>query len=135
MTHLVGSCACGAVRLTAEADARRIVNCHCSMCRRMNGSAFSSYVVIPHRSLTVIGDEQLGTYQAAPGARKHYCSKCGTPLFNLSSRYAGACMLYLGIIEPQPADVPSLNVYCQDMLDWVERIGTIEKLQTGADDK
>ena len=135
MTGLVGSCSCGAVRLAAQADARRIVNCHCNMCRRMNGSAFSSYVVIPRKTLSVLGEEHIATYEIAPGARKHYCSRCGTPLFNLNSRYAGACMLYLGAIEPQPTGAPSLNVYCESMLDWVEQISSIEKLETGADGK
>ena len=69
------------------------------------------------------------------GARKHYCSKCGTPLFNLVSRYSGACMIYLGAIEPLPAGVPSLNVYCESMLNWVEHVGSILKLSTGADGK
>jgi hypothetical protein len=132
---LVGSCSCGAVRLTAEADARRIVNCHCNMCRRMNGSAFSSYVVIPRKTLSILGEKHIATYEVVPGARKHYCSKCGTPLFNLVSRYSGTCTIYLGAVEPLPAGVPSLNVYCESMLNWVERVGSIEKLQTGADGK
>ena len=135
MTGLVGSCGCGAVRLSAQADARRIVNCHCNLCRKMNGSAFSSYVVIPHKSLSILGREHLATYEIKPGAQKHYCSKCGTPLFNMSSRYPGACMLYLGVLEPVPTSAPSLNVYCDDMLDWAERIGSFEKLRTGADGK
>ncbi len=59
----------------------------------------------------------------------------GRRTFNLNSRYAGACMLYLGAIEPQPTGAPSLNVYCESMLDWVEQIGSIEKLETGADGK
>jgi hypothetical protein len=135
MSHLVGSCSCGSVRLTADADARRIVNCHCNTCRRMNGSAFSSYVVIPHKALAVVGAAHLATYEVGPGARKHYCSKCGTPLFNIVNRYSGACMIYLGAIEPPPAGVPSLNVYCESMLAWVERVGSIQKLPTGADGK
>ena len=80
-------------------------------------------------------DEHIATYEVAPGARKHYCSKCGTPLFNLVSRYAGACMLYLGAIEPQLAGIPSLNVYCESMLNWVERVASIPKLPLGADGK
>jgi hypothetical protein len=44
-------------------------------------------------------------------------------------------MIYLGALEPLPAGVPSLNVYCESMLNWVERVGSIEKLQTGADGK
>jgi hypothetical protein len=101
----------------------------------MNGSAFSSYVVIPHRTLSVLGRENMATYDVAAGARKHYCSKCGTPLFNLSDRYAGACMLYLGSLEPEPVGAPSLNVYCESMLGWVERIGSMERLEKGADGK
>lgn len=101
----------------------------------MNGSAFSSYVVIPHKALAVHGDEHVAAYEVGPGARKHYCSKCGTPLFNVVSRYAGACMIYLGAIEPPLVGVPSLNVYCESMLSWVEHVGSIQKLPTGADGK
>jgi len=101
----------------------------------MNGSAFSSYVVIPRKTLCVLGEEHIAAYEVAPGSNKHYCSKCGTPLFNLVSRYAGACMIYLGAVEPLPEGMPSLNVYCEGMLDWVERVGSIEKLPTGADGK
>jgi len=135
MSELTGRCRCGAVGLTATADARRIVNCHCNLCRRMNGAAFSSYVVIPHKTLSVRGEEHLGVYEVAPGARKHFCAKCGTPLFNVVSRYAGACMLYLGALEPQPTAAPSLNVYCESMLGWVDRIASIQSLPTGADGK
>ena len=101
----------------------------------MNGSAFSSYVVVPHEGLTLLGDENVATYEVGPGARKHYCSRCGTPLFNLVSRYAGACMIYLGVLESPTAGVPSLNVYCESMLSWVERVGSIQKLPSGADGK
>jgi hypothetical protein len=135
MAGLVGVCSCGSVRLAAEADARRIVNCHCNTCRRMNGSAFSSYVVVPHKMLSVSGDEHIAAYEVVPGARKHYCSRCGTPLFNVVSRYAGACMIYLGAIDPLPDGVPALNVYCESMLSWVERVGSIQKFPTGADGK
>jgi len=44
-------------------------------------------------------------------------------------------MIYLGVIEPLPAGVPSLNVYCESMLSWVEHLASIQKLETGADGK
>jgi len=44
-------------------------------------------------------------------------------------------MLYLGAIEPQLAGIPSLNVYCESMLNWVERVASIPKLPLGADGK
>jgi hypothetical protein len=41
---LNGACSCASVKYHADADFRRVVNCHCKLCRKMNGSAFSSYV-------------------------------------------------------------------------------------------
>jgi hypothetical protein len=101
----------------------------------MNGSAFSSYVAIPHKALMLTGEENIAAYAVTEGARKHYCTKCGTPLFNLSSRYAGACMLYLGSVERSETHTPSLNLYCESMLAWVEEMGSMEKLPKGVDRK
>lgn len=85
----------------------------------MNGSAFSSYAVIPYKVLELLGEENLAAYSITGRASKHYCSTCGTPIFNLNSKYAGACMLYLGSIEQSEVYTPSLNVYCETMLHWL----------------
>ncbi len=42
----LGSCNCGNVQFKVDGDVKRIVNCHCNLCRKMNGSAFSTYVVV-----------------------------------------------------------------------------------------
>jgi hypothetical protein len=88
----------------------------------MNGSAFSTYVVIPYKALELFGAEQLGEYTATKRAIRHYCIQCGTPIFNLNSRYEGACMLYLGTVENNRALAPPINVYCEDRLPWLEGI-------------
>jgi hypothetical protein len=124
---------CGAVTYRAHAEMRRVVNCHCDMCRRMNGSAFSSYAVIPFKTLELSGEEDLSAYAVTERATKHYCSRCGTPIFNLNSKYAGACMLYLGAIEGNQKYSPSLNVYCESMLSWLETLGSVEGFQKGVE--
>jgi len=128
-----GSCLCGAVKYRAETNIRRVVNCHCGLCRRMNGSAFSSYAVIPFKALVIFGAMDLRSYAVTPRATKHYCGKCGTPLFNLNTKYSGACMLYLGAIEGGETYSPSLNVYCEDMLSWLDKLASIEALQAGVE--
>jgi len=37
---LKGSCLCGAVRYEIHGKLSGVLNCHCSMCRRAQGSAF-----------------------------------------------------------------------------------------------
>ena len=133
MRSVSGSCLCGAVRYRAATDVRRVVNCHCGLCRRMNGSAFSSYAVIPYSALEVFGTTDLGAYSVTPRATKHYCSRCGTPLFNLNSKYVGACMLYLGAIERSEEYSPVMNVYCESMLAWLASVTSLEGFQAGVE--
>jgi hypothetical protein len=129
---LFGACSCGAVKFQAAADMRRLVNCHCNMCRKINGSAFSTYAVIPYKALFVSGEESVAEYQVTDGARKHFCKKCGTPLFNINVKYPGVCMLYLGSLEESPTPAPSVNVFCESMLGWVEHVGEMTRIEQGA---
>ena len=92
----------------------------------MNGSAFSSYAVISYNALALSGERDLRAYAVTERSSKHYCTRCGTPIFNLNSDYAGACMLYLGAIEGSGTDLPSLNVYCESMLAWLGSVTSLE---------
>lgn len=126
---LSGACKCGSVTFRADADLRRIINCHCNMCRQMNGSAFSTYAVIPRKLLVISGDENLGDYKVTVAARRYFCKKCGTPLFNTNEIFPGACMIYLGTIERSAGHLPSVNIFSESMLGWVETIGALAKFQ------
>jgi len=44
---VAGSCLCGGVSFAATAMPRRLVNCHCSLCRRSRAAAFSSTLLVP----------------------------------------------------------------------------------------
>jgi hypothetical protein len=94
-----GACICGAVNYRLNADIRNIVNCHCNFCRAHSGAAFSTYAALPHAALEITkGADALGKYQVDDG-QKHFCSHCGTPIFNLNAQYPGACMIYFGTLD------------------------------------
>ena len=42
-----GGCFCGSVRYSFESNDYPSANCHCSMCRRISGATFVSWVAIP----------------------------------------------------------------------------------------
>ncbi len=128
MSGFSGACSCGAVTYKAATSPRRIVNCHCNMCRKLNGSAFSSYLAMPRKELLVHGEEHLAKYAVTKHTTKHYCKECGSPLFNLNEKYPGAVMLYLGSAEQPESFVPSVNTFCENMLGWIEQINGMQKL-------
>jgi hypothetical protein len=119
MASVTGRCKCGAVSLEAR-SVSRVVNCHCGLCRSINGSAFSTYAVVSFADLKVDGGQGVASYQVVERARKHFCSVCGTPLYNTNTKYAGVAMLYVGILNESAALIPAVNVYCDDKLSWVD---------------
>src|SRR4051812_4599865 len=95
-----GTCKCGNINYITS-DPLQVVNCHCNLCRSINGSAFTSYVVtrLPEFKLTS-GSDALNSYTATDHAVKHFCSICGTPIYNINpERYPGLAMIYLGTLE------------------------------------
>ncbi len=124
--QLSGRCACGAVSYTLRRRPRSVVNCHCTMCRRHNGSAFSSYIVLPERFLALRDDgEAIASFGYSKRVRKHFCRRCGTPLFNTNSRYPQFRMLFLGTLDTPEALPPTANIYCSSQLGWVSEIDAI----------
>ena len=115
---------CAAVRYTTG-DPLRLVNCHCGLCRSLNGSAFTSYVVVRSDSFVVHGQEALGAFIATDYSTKHFCKSCGTPIYNVNpSTYPRLAMIYLGSIEKHHEFPAGINIYCSSKLGWVDSIAT-----------
>ena len=51
---LKGSCLCGAVHYEVHSALGPIVLCHCSKCRKANGSAFAANAVLNTRDFTLV---------------------------------------------------------------------------------
>jgi hypothetical protein len=67
-------CRCGEVKCRLVAEIKSIVNYHCNMCRSINGSAFSTYVVGSLIALEIVkGRNKLSKYQVTEGTLKNYC--------------------------------------------------------------
>jgi len=126
-----GSCLCGEVNYILNSEIMKIVNCHCNFCRSHSGSAFSTYAALPYTSFDITkGQEKLSHFQTGDG-NKHFCSVCGTPIFNLNKKYPGACMVYLGTLKTARDVTPTINVWCESKLGWVDTISSIRSLAQG----
>ncbi len=70
-----GSCHCGAVRFTVDAEIADIYTCDCSLCLR-RGATMTS--VHENRLKITAGEHKLSLYQWNARIAKHYfCSTCG----------------------------------------------------------
>lgn len=127
VTRVQGSCKCGAVSYSVSSAPLNIINCHCTMCRSMSGHAFASYVVVRDVDCVTDGTEGLTEYAVTERATKHFCSRCGTAVFNTNpSTYPGVLILYLGTVKGHEQLRPQANIFSDSMLPWVEQLATIK---------
>lgn len=75
-----GSCICGAVRFTVDAELRAPDACHCVQCRKFSGHYFASTDVL-RSALRIDGEEHLRWHHSRPQVRRGFCETCGSSLF------------------------------------------------------
>ncbi len=75
-----GSCHCGAVWFTVDAEPADLYTCDCSLCRRRSATMTS---VHESRLTITAGEDKLSLYQwNARIARHYFCSVCGVYPFH-----------------------------------------------------
>ena len=130
MHKFTGSCSCGAIKYQVAGNVRSIVNCHCNLCRKMNGSAFSTYVAISDDDYSQLNG-RLKTHKVTELAEKNFCGECGTPIFNTNPKYAGLKILHLGSLDESLDMDPIANIVCESQIDWLDRLPEISSLPQG----
>lgn len=128
MSKIKGTCSCNSINFEINATAIvKAVNCHCNLCRKMNCSAFSSYVVIRESGYKLIsGQDNIASYKRSQNATKSFCRICGTPIYNSNpTQYPGLKILYLGTLENAEQINIDANIFCDTRLDWVKGINGI----------
>ena len=73
-----GSCLCGAVTFTIDAEIPEAIACHCSQCRKQTGH-FLVDCEVPREALTVSGE--VSWYRSSEKVRRGFCPTCGSVLF------------------------------------------------------
>ena len=78
-----GSCACEKIRITAAGEPNSISMCHCLLCQKRTGSAYSVHAYYPCNAVTTDGGAKC---YARPGDSGSYvffyfCPDCGSTVY------------------------------------------------------
>lgn len=116
-----GGCLCGNVRFQITGPIRDIVYCHCSQCRKVQGSAFATNgAVQADEFLIVSGANALVGYRYGPGKMKYFCSACGSPLYSKNEALPGVVRIRLGTVEGEVAERPWCHIFVGSKANWYE---------------
>ena len=114
-----GGCLCGRVRYKINGPLFNADNCHCSMCRRQHGAAFSTYADFNPADFTwTSGEDSVKVYETSSGAGWCFCRECGSSL--AGSQKGRITSITLGTVEGDPGIKPECHIFVGSKAPWYE---------------
>jgi len=114
-----GGCLCGAVRYTVDGTLAPIEVCHCSQCRKAQGSAFAANIPLRRADVKFIqGEDKLSEYRATPLKRRVFCRTCGSPLFSQRDDTPEVIRLRAGTLDEPVAAAIGFHFMVGSKASW-----------------
>jgi len=114
-----GSCLCGAVEYEIVGPLGPIVYCHCSRCRKANGSAFAAVSPIANSDFHIVkGQEHLRSYRIDTGLHRIFCGTCGSPIIGKRESQPDTVRLRIGTLDTPSYAKVSAHVFVNSKAEW-----------------
>ena len=119
MNTYTGRCLCGGIRFEIAGALPPVQICHCSQCRRAQGTAMATNVPVAVSQLRFVqGEALLKTYESSPGKFRVFCSECGSPVLSRRASLPDVVRLRLGLLD-EPLDVQlGVHFYTGSKASW-----------------
>ncbi len=114
-----GSCLCGGVRYEYSGDFGQFIYCHCSNCRKAQGSAFGSNAPIDAAGFKLLqGEALLKAYESSPGKQRLFCGVCGSPIYSRAEAKPGVLRLRMGTLDTPIGHKPQAHIFTGSKAEW-----------------
>lgn len=115
-----GSCLCGAVRFEYARAVTGVGMCHCSLCRKVSGTAGNAILVVPATDFRwTAGEDLQRTYRKPSGWQTTFCATCGSPLPQ-TLRGAAAYWVPAGLLDDDPGVGVGGHIWVGSKASWDE---------------
>lgn len=118
---ITGRCRCGACRYKIAVDALPpVYACHCHICQRASGSAFSLQALAPEASLTVTGPvivHEITTEDRTSVQR--FCGVCHARIYNTNTRRPGIAVVRAGTLDRSEELACRAHIFTNYKQAWV----------------
>ena len=119
---IAGQCRCGACRYEVAAEALPAVYaCHCHVCQRASGSAFSVQALVPEDKLSVRGPivvHEITTQDRVSAQR--FCGVCHARVYNTNTRRTGIAVIRAGTLDRSEELVCKAHIFTAYKQAWVK---------------
>ena len=124
-----GGCLCGGIRFEVEQPTKWCAHCHCSLCRRAHGAGYVTWFGVARDRFLLDDSEQLlAWYRSTPGARRGFCSRCGSTLFFEGDRWPDERHIVLAAMDGPIDREPQAHVFFDSGAPWIHVSDDLSKL-------
>ena len=117
---VTGGCLCGTLRYEIDGRISPIALCHCSKCRKANGSAFHAGSLCRKTRFRWTGGEYaIGAYASESGYETRFCRRCGGPV-PMPQRDGEYMVLPTGALDQDPGSRPIAHIFVGSKAPWFE---------------
>ncbi|WP_177168893.1 GFA family protein [Thalassotalea agarivorans] len=102
-----------------------VAHCHCRMCQKFHGSAFSTFIEVKLQGFHLNGKAHLTHYVSDNGAKRSFCNSCGSSLFfeSVYNRADQTIEVALAALDSgQHLFKPNANIYVSSQVTWLHDI-------------
>jgi hypothetical protein len=112
-------CLCQGVKFRIAGELEPIQICHCSQCRRAQGTPFVTNIPVSRAAFAFdSGTELLTEYESSPGKKRAFCSRCGSPVYSRRDAQPEVLRIRAGLIN-EPLSVRPVAHFCvASKADW-----------------
>ena len=125
-----GGCLCGRVRYELQRKFLNAMHCHCSMCQRAHGGAYSTHLVFRADQLNWLsGRETLTAYESSQDAFREFCPQCGSQMLIHGQTGDGTLAIPAGTLDGDPALTLRGHMFVADRLAWADSDDSLPEYQ------
>jgi len=114
-----GSCMCGGVAYEYAGDFGTITVCHCSDCRKAQGTSGVVAAPIDRKQFRwTQGEDLITEYESSPGKKRAFCSRCGSPLYSRRDDAPDVLRLRMGTLDTPTEATPAAHIFTSGIPPW-----------------
>jgi hypothetical protein len=102
---ITGTCLCGGVHFRIDSALEPIQICHCSQCRKAQGTPIVTNTPVALSAFTLErGKELLTEFESSLGKKRCFCKVCGSPIYSYRDSLPDVVRIRAGLLD-QALDV------------------------------
>ncbi|TRM57003.1 Mss4-like protein [Schizophyllum amplum] len=127
-----GGCFCGALRYAYTGDAAVKAICHCTDCRKISGTTYSTNIILPADATLTLTTGTPKTYSCLTGSGKPidntFCGDCGSTIWREVDGVRAIKAGTLDDIHAIDAMMPDVELFVPRRAVWVPEVqGAVQK--------